>query len=99
MEKIKKNGLILGAGAIAFLIFALVLLGFSFLADFFKNNFGKEPWLFVDSFLKPIALVFVGGWFWVAGKFLNKIKLMKFGCYLIMLWVVVAVVPYFLSFW
>lgn len=75
MEKIKKFGLILGAGAIAFMVFALVLLGLSFLADFLKNNIGKEPWLFVDSFLKPIALVFVGGWFWVAGKFLNKIKL------------------------
>jgi hypothetical protein len=98
MEKLKKFGLSLGAGAIALVIFTLVLLGLSFLADYLKNNVGQEPWLFVDSFLKPIALVFVGSWLCIAGKFLNKTKPIKFGCYLLILWVVVAVVPYFLSF-
>ncbi|WP_162628710.1 hypothetical protein [Marinobacter bohaiensis] len=98
MEKLKKLCLILGAGAIAFVIFALMLFGLSFLADYLKTNVGQEPWLFVDSFLKPIALVFVGSWLWLAGKFLNKSKPIKYGLYLLILWVVVAVVPYFLSF-
>jgi len=98
MEKLKKFGLILGAGAIALVIFTLVLVGLSFLAEFLKNNVGQEPWLFVDSFLKPIALVFVGGWLWMAGKFLDKAKPIKFGRYLLILCVVVAVVAYFRSF-
>lgn len=98
MEKLKKLGLILGAGAIAFVIFTVVLLGLSFIADYLKANVGQEPWLFVDSFLKSIAIVFVGSWLWLAGKFLNKVKPKKYGRYLLILWVVVAVVPYFLSF-
>lgn len=98
MDKLKKIGLVLGAGAIAFVIFTIVLLGLTFLADFLKKNVGFEPWLFVDSFLKPIAVVFAASWVWLAGKFLNKVKLVKYGRYLLILWVVVAVVPYFLSF-
>ena len=78
------------------MIFTLVLLGLSFLADYLKTNVGQEPWLFLDSFLKPIAVVFVGSWLWIAGKFLSKAKPIKFGRYLLILWV--AVVPYFLSF-
>lgn len=98
MEKFKKFGLILGAGALAFVIYILVLLGLSFLADFLKSNVGQEPWLFAESFLRPIALVFVGSWLCIAGKFLSAAKPIKFGRYLIILWVIVAVVPYFLSF-
>jgi len=40
MEKLKKFGLILGAGAIALVIFTLVLVGLPFLAEFLKNNVG-----------------------------------------------------------
>tara|TARA_B100000700_G_scaffold330459_1_gene456809 strand:- start:1246 stop:1560 length:315 start_codon:yes stop_codon:yes gene_type:complete len=98
MEKLKKLGLILGSGVIASIIFAVILLGLSFLADFLKNNVGFEPWLFVDSFLKSIAIVFVASWIWIAGKFLNKVKLAKYGRYLLILWVLVSVVPYILSF-
>ena len=98
MEILKKIGLVLGAGVIAAVIFTLVLLSLSFLADFLKDNIGQEPWLFVDSFLKPIALVFVGSWLWIAGKFLGKPKPIKYGRYLLILWVAVSVVPYFLSF-
>ncbi len=97
-KNLKKLGLILGAGAITFVIFTLVLLGLSFLADYLKTNIGQEPWLFVDSFIKPIALVFVGGWLWLAGKLLNKVKPIKYGRYLLILWVVVALISYFLSF-
>lgn len=98
MEKIKKFGLVLGAGAIAFIIFSLSLLGLSFFADYLKNNIGLEPWLFLQSLLKPIALVFVGSWMCIAGKFLNKIKLITYGRNLLILWVIMAIVPYFLSF-
>ncbi len=98
MELLKKLGRVLGAGIAAFVIFAIILVGLSFLADYFKTNNSFEAYLFTDSFLKPIALVFVGCWAWLAGKFLKSSKSINFGRGALILWVVVSVVPYFLSF-
>jgi hypothetical protein len=94
----KKIGIVLGAGVVAVLVFAVALLGLLLLADHFRASNSLEPWLIVSSFLKPILLVPVGTWLWLVGRWLEKGKLAKLGLSVLIIWLIAAIVPYVLSF-
>jgi len=97
MEILKKIGMVLGAGIIAFIAYTIALVGLTFLSESLKSS-SFEAYLFTDSFTKPILLVLIGCWALLAGKFLKNSKSITFGHGVLILWVVVSMVPYFLSF-
>ena len=98
MEQLKKVGWVLLAGVISFVVFGILLIGLSFLVDYFKSQQMLEPRLFFDSFLKPIGLVFLGVWAWLSGRFLSKDKPKTWGRRAIYLYFAAAILPYVFSF-
>jgi hypothetical protein len=74
------------------------LLGLSALVHLFKEQGLLEPRLIADTFLKPLLLVFAGGWLWLAGKFLTKEKPKLWGRKAIYIYLAAAILPYIISF-
>ena len=98
MEHLKKIGLVLLAGVLSFVIFGVWILGLSLLVDYFKEQQMLEAHLFFDSFLKPVGLVFIGGWVWLTGKLLKKEKPKSWGRIAIYLYLAAVILPYIFSF-
>lgn len=96
--KIKKIGLILAAGACAFIIYMIWFLVISLMHDYLYDKGMQELKLFSGSFLKPIGLMLIATWLILSGMFLKHRKARKLGTYILILYVIVSVVPYGLSF-
>ena len=97
-EKLRAAGLILVAGVLSFLVFGIWLLLLTFLLEYFKSHGAFEAQLFIDSFLKPIALVLLASWVLLSGLFLKRSGVTKWGRRLFYIYFAVCVLPYFLSF-
>jgi hypothetical protein len=96
--KIKKTGLILLAGGISFILFGIVLIGLSALAELFKEEQMLEPQLVAEAFLKTVGFIFVGSWLWLLGKFLSKEKTKSWGLKVLYIYFAVTIISYLFSF-
>jgi hypothetical protein len=97
-SKIKKIGLIIAAGACAFIIYMFFLVAITLMHNYFDSREMLEPKLFSGSFLKPIGFILIAVWLILSGIFLSYKKARNFGMYILILYVFVSIVPYGLSF-
>lgn len=97
-EKLRAAGLILAAGVLSFLVFGIWLLLLTLLLEYFKAHGAFEAQLFIDSFIKPIALVLLASWVLLSGLFLKRPGVTKWGRRLFYIYLAVCALPYFLSF-
>lgn len=96
--KLKKIGLVIGAGILAFILYTAWLVVISFLHDYFDGRSMLEAKLFSGSFLRPIGLVLIAAWLMLAGIFLRYAKGKKVGVYILIVYFAASVIPYGLSF-
>ena len=97
-ECAKKTGLIFLAGVTSFVLYLILLMILTSLVDYFRSQQEFELQLFFDSFLRPIALVWFGGWAWISGMLLSNDKSKVWGRRAIYLYPIAAIAPYVLSF-
>ena len=97
-EKLRSIGLVIAAGAASLVISSVWLLLVAFLSNYFKTHGAFEAYLFTDSFLKPIALVFAASWVLLAGIFLKRPGAIRWGRRFLYIYLAACIIPYFLSF-
>tara|TARA_R110000851_G_scaffold3200_5_gene12995 strand:+ start:1480 stop:1788 length:309 start_codon:yes stop_codon:yes gene_type:complete len=97
MDKLKTIGWVLLSGFVSFLLVGAVLVGLTFLVQYLKAQNLLELRLFLESFLAPVLLLFIGVWFCLSGLFLSKEKPKIWGKRVIYLYLIVSVLPYVLS--
>ena len=98
MERLKLVGWVLLAGLVSLIFSSVILIGLSYLVEYFKAINSLEPRLFFESFLAPILVLFIGGWAWLSGKFLSKDKPQSWGLKAVYLYIAVSLLPYLFSF-
>ncbi len=94
-QTIIKVAIAFGLLIIALIYFIIVQAGLAFIIDSMSS---LESRLFVESLAKPVGLTAIGIWLLLLGKYLKAPKAFSWGKLLLMLYVIAALAPYFLSF-
>jgi hypothetical protein len=97
-NKLNKIGLFTAAGLCALIVYLAWFFAINLLYDYFSNKEMFEAKLFIGSFQKPIGFMLIAPWLIIFGVLLNNAKAKKIGKYLLVLYFVVSVLPYGLSF-
>lgn len=101
MEKIKvvlrTIGLVISAGILGSLIWGLIFVPIEIAVEYSKTNGLFELSLFLDAIQKMNGLVFFGSWIWLSGIFLKHSMLKKTGFSFLIIFLIIAIVPYALS--